>query len=205
MAGTSGNNSIQRGAVQSYSNGLGVSSIGEATSSPHHTIDNLTNRDFLIFQFDQPVSLERARFTTYNMGSSRTDGDATIGFATGSGNWMQDPLASSATYAQFAALFGNNFEASNVGSTSGTTAGTRSLNGLNNVGNIWLIGAGLSNPTEDCGRWKNQNCVDGFKLSQVTVQAVPEPSTWVLLLLGFGFVGYSMRRRRREDERAAVC
>lgn len=27
--------------------------------------------------------------------------------------------------------------------------------------------------------------------------AVPEPSTWALLLLGFGFVGWSLRRRNR--------
>lgn len=29
-----------------------------------------------------------------------------------------------------------------------------------------------------------------------TVQAVPEPGTWALMLLGFGAIGYSMRRRR---------
>ncbi len=30
-----------------------------------------------------------------------------------------------------------------------------------------------------------------------TVAAVPEPSTWALMLFGFGAVGFSMRRRRR--------
>lgn len=34
---------------------------------------------------------------------------------------------------------------------------------------------------------------------QVQMAAVPEPGTWALMLLGFGGVGYSMRRRRRSD------
>ena len=30
--------------------------------------------------------------------------------------------------------------------------------------------------------------------------AVPEPSTWAMMLLGFGAIGYSMRRKRRARE-----
>jgi hypothetical protein len=35
------------------------------------------------------------------------------------------------------------------------------------------------------------------RLGGVTAAAVPEPGTWALMLLGFGAVGVSMRRRRR--------
>ncbi|PWG03660.1 FxDxF family PEP-CTERM protein [Sphingosinicella humi] len=31
----------------------------------------------------------------------------------------------------------------------------------------------------------------------VSVSPIPEPSTWALMLLGFGVVGYSLRRRRQ--------
>jgi hypothetical protein len=35
-----------------------------------------------------------------------------------------------------------------------------------------------------------------FSASAFTTAAVPEPATWALMILGFGVVGYSMRRRR---------
>ncbi len=197
MSGTSGLNGVKKGGVNVYANGLGVSSTNESSGSPHHTTDNLTNRDFLIFQFDQPVELESAKFTTYNMGSNRTDGDATIARGTSS-NWMVDPLASTSTYAQFATLFSNGFQSSNVGSTSGQSVSTRMLNPGNMSANTWLIGAAFVNPNEDCksGSKKNQPCLDGFKLSQVSVlSAVPEPSTWMMMLIGFGFVGFAMRQK----------
>jgi PEP-CTERM motif-containing protein len=31
----------------------------------------------------------------------------------------------------------------------------------------------------------------------VTIQSVPEPGTWAMMLLGFGAVGFAMRRKRR--------
>jgi hypothetical protein len=33
-------------------------------------------------------------------------------------------------------------------------------------------------------------------ISQAAVAAVPEPGTWALMLIGFGAIGVSMRRRR---------
>jgi hypothetical protein len=37
----------------------------------------------------------------------------------------------------------------------------------------------------------------------ITAQAVPEPSTWALLILGFGTVGLGMRHKRRAALRIA--
>jgi len=37
-----------------------------------------------------------------------------------------------------------------------------------------------------------------------TVSAAPDPSTWMLMLVGFGLVGYGLRRRRGESEGVAA-
>jgi hypothetical protein len=195
--GTTASSSVQKGSLNVYSNGLGDTSVGETTSSPHHTVDNLTKADFLIFQFDQPVELESGKFTTYNMGSTRFDGDATYAHATTTANWQTDLLPATTNYAQLAAIFGSSFTASNVASTSSQTSTTRLLNPTNSIGNVWLIGAAFSNPLENCGTTGNKECLDGFKLSQLTVKtAVPEPATWMMMLFGFGFIGFAMRRKK---------
>jgi len=36
-----------------------------------------------------------------------------------------------------------------------------------------------------------------FTLRSNSVAPVPEPATWAMMLVGFGAVGYAMRRRRR--------
>jgi len=41
--------------------------------------------------------------------------------------------------------------------------------------------------------------LDNIKLDQVS--AVPEPSTWMMMLFGFGLVGFSMRRRQKNAVR----
>jgi hypothetical protein len=35
--------------------------------------------------------------------------------------------------------------------------------------------------------------------------AVPEPGTWAMMLLGFGAIGFSMRRRRTEQNIAQMA
>jgi PEP-CTERM motif len=204
--GTSSTSAVNSGGVNIYTQGLGITSIGESTSSPHHTIDNLTRRDFLIFQFDQPVELESVRLTTYLMSSNkqRYDGDLTFAHGSTTTNWQTNLLANTATFADVSTLFANTFTASNVPSTSSQTTSTRMLNSANNIGNIWLIGAAFDNPAENCGTNNAQACLDGFKLSQITVRtAVPEPATWLMMLTGFGFIGFSMRRRQKRNLAAA--
>ena len=46
------------------------------------------------------------------------------------------------------------------------------------------------------------NNVDGI-LDNVSVSAVPEPATWLMMILGFGFVGGAMRSRQRQTAKVS--
>ena len=37
---------------------------------------------------------------------------------------------------------------------------------------------------------------NAFEFDNVAVQAVPEPTTWMLMLMGMAGIGFSMRRKR---------
>src|SRR5690606_5070816 len=68
----------------------------------------------------------------------------------------------------------------------------RNINPQAYTSNLWLIGASFNNP--DSKR-------DGFKLEKLTYSttpAVPEPATWLMMILGFGLVGGVMRAKRNE-------
>ena len=43
------------------------------------------------------------------------------------------------------------------------------------------------------------NAAFSGNLSFASMAAVPEPGTWAMMLLGFGAIGFSMRRRRRHS------
>src|SRR5262249_11221007 len=63
-----------------YNQGLGVTSTGENGDSPSHTVDNHTNTDFVVFQFNQQVRLTQAMLNLFTDGSYFPDGDVTIGY-----------------------------------------------------------------------------------------------------------------------------
>lgn len=42
---------------------------------------------------------------------------------------------------------------------------------------------------------------NAFETDNFTVNAVPEPATWAMMLLGFGAIGFGMRRRRSDTVR----
>ena len=49
----------------------------------------------------------------------------------------------------------------------------------------------------------NDPSINAFEVSNFTVgSAVPEPATWAMMLIGFGGIGFSMRRRRRNPQQA---
>jgi hypothetical protein len=65
----------------------------------------------------------------------------------------------------------------------------------NNVTAFWLID--LGNTTTHTLTLTNGQGSSNAQIFGTGVQAVPEPATWAMMLLGFCGIGVSMRRRRR--------
>ena len=66
----------------------------------------------------------------------------------------------------------------------------------NNISEFW----NLSSLYLEAGQYtltiNGNNNSTGSLGGTVTINAVPEPGTWAMMLLGFGAAGYAMRRRR---------
>ena len=105
------------------------------------------------------------------------------------------------------------------------TAGRSNFGGAQTV-NIFLNGSLVGNFTTNQStptwvqRTFNVNLASGnnlleFKgqattdqtafIDNISVPAVPEPSTWAMLMLGFGLIGYVMRRRPRTSTRVSFA
>jgi len=67
--------------------------------------------------------------------------------------------------------------------TVGDQSVSTNANGATSIGNVILQGHNTSDGVDYSVRWDNFN-------------AVPEPGTWALMILGFGLTGAAMRRRR---------
>jgi|SRR5579884_1927906 len=46
------------------------------------------------------------------------------------------------------------------------------------------------------GGFRLSSTQNAFEIDDIAVNAVPEPRTWAMMLLGFGAIGFAMRRRR---------
>lgn len=171
-----------------YSSGLGVTNNneGSGSSSSTHTADNLGQQDFIVLVFNQAVNIQSATLVPFNISSDPDDNDARVSYATLAGAFTTpSPTAIPLASPVWATLNANDWNvAGNMTSPFST-----SLNSAGLFGNVWIIGAASPNPDSND---------DGFKLKSIVVNtAVPEPSTWAMMLVGFGAVGYSMRRGRR--------
>lgn len=179
---------IRDSFLGAYGPGLGVTSgDDEGGYQNTHVIDNLTRRDFVLLQFDQAVQLVSGNFTTYRLPGAIGDSDATIGFGTTTSDWRNQLALNNKDVSALDAMFSGS-----VTSIGFSYGGTRDFSTGNATGNLWLVGADFVNLDRKA---------DGFKFGDLTVNsvesAVPEPATWAMMLIGFGAVGHSMRRRPR--------
>lgn len=47
---------------------------------------------------------------------------------------------------------------------------------------------------------RNRSAFDNIRVDETTVSAAPEPATWAMMILGFGFAGVALRRRVKASE-----
>jgi DNA-binding beta-propeller fold protein YncE len=102
--------------------------------------------------------------------------------------------------------------------TSGAVVDATLISGLNSPTGIAVSGNKLfvlndSDPTGYIGEYTtsgavvNQTLVPGlaFALVDLAVAPVPEPATYVMVLLGLGVLGVALRRRRALDVAGSVA
>lgn len=96
--------------------------------------------------------------------------------------------------------------ASEVGVAGGDSGGPQFLNGK--LSSVTSYGLTFGTAFGDCRAGLNSSCgefngfvplhIHGDFIAQSLAGAVPEPETWAMMLMGFGFVGAGMRARSRK-------
>lgn len=169
----------------SYANGLGVTNDTERgwnLFNPYG-VDNSGGFDFILLVFNQAVNLQGATLTPVQSSWTPADNDVTISHANVAGAFQSGTLPlNSPAWANLGTAL------SNVNGNNSAPYFT--VLNASNYENVWLIAASGSSP---------DFLADGFQLNSIVVNpsGVPEPSTWAMLLMGFGAVGLSARKRRR--------
>jgi hypothetical protein len=191
-----------------------VKVVGDTTSSLTYTVDlaggvsfhaNHTGSSgtgaFFYFELTDPGA---PAITFSNIGTNGTIGTKSYSYNTPvSGSFAPNPGNFPGTY---------NFEETCTNNTSGKICGgplTFKASGAT-VADPFVIGAPLGHglfPTDDIafvadlsvsGSCGNFSCVAGTGLvgSSLVVTAVPEPTTWAMLILGFSGIGLMAYRRK---------
>ena len=168
------------------------------SDSDSHTIDNTGRTDFILLQFDTAVALNTVTFTS---GWDGYDSDATISRAN------VNFAALGTTYKSTNNSFWNAASAQlKTNMVASNTPNNNFVNGVVNTSkrqvnpslvtsNVWLIAAKIGNQDT----YKDAFKVKGFTYADPYDhgEAVPEPATWAMLILGMGIVGGAMRRKTR--------
>jgi hypothetical protein len=172
-------NQITSAFLGSYSGGFGVTGLGDNNGASNlHQIDNLGGyTDFIVLQFSSAVHLDGINANVYGINNVY---DSDVSFRNGTAftpnSWNGSLNLGAFNASQFSTVAADGNSGYRANSVSGFSQ-------------VWLVAASVATTDRD----------DGFKLASITVTrqtpAVPEPATWAMMILGFGFVGASLRRK----------
>jgi hypothetical protein len=155
--------------------GTGMGGSQESGTGAQHSVDNNADGriDFVLLKFSTAVDLTSVYLTVWDVGTSGdVDGDATVFYRHGATAPANGGDAE-AYLSQFTSI-----------DLPGSASGSRNVPGVT-FSDTWLVAAAANSYTND-----------GFKLKSVSF-AVPEPSTWLFMIIGFGGLGTMLRRQRR--------
>lgn len=186
-----------------YSGGLGVRSSGEASSSPHHAIDNNGAIESVMISFSDGVAglttADKVNLASIRFGWASGDSDFSVYAYTGAS------AAPSPAGLSYSALTSNGW--SLIGHFNGGAAAATYSLGTAVYSSNWLIGAynGLGgalstgNDYFKLAAMTGAPCPNAGTLPQGCTRTppgnVPEPSTW--LLMTAGLLGLTRRVIRR--------
>ena len=185
--------------------GLGVTSADELLTNGmfrFDRLDNLDGFDFVLFQFDQAVTISSAILNQTSLLNGTQDNESSVGAGMTSLPWnTRLDLSDAAVFDALSIGFND------VDRLLPPDIFTRpdvpfNLGGL--TGNVWMIGANLNNDdTVTFGNGSSPS-YDAFNIQRLTVNtagAVPEPAAWAMMLVGFSAVGLGMRRKTAKENR----
>jgi hypothetical protein len=225
---------ITKAIIGEYVGGLGVTSrpndditgstcgIGDCMT---HQVDNFGNTaasssiDFIRLDFSQAVtlgSIQRTAYAAYKSDLSGKINDDDFSF--GSGSNVTDGMVVSSLTGILTNNVGSNGQCAVVPSVNGCSD-TSTVVGTPTTGTAsttWYIAASILTGKDANGKqiYGNDLLPDSFKLAKLNAYyipptyghtgAVPEPSTWMTMIAGFGIAGAAMRRARRQKAALAA-
>ena len=176
--------------------GLGVLSAAEGTVGSFTgfgRIDNADQFDFILFQFDRDVTITSAVMNAARVLNGQPDNESSVGAVGTAAPWntvldLSDPAA----FAGLSMAF-NDIDGLIDPSPIVRPDVPFHLPGM--AGNVWMIGATLNNQDTVPSGVGPTESFDAYYLGRLTVNSVPEPASWAMMLAGFGLVGAGIRRR----------